>query len=311
MTTYYKVVPSNFYQIDSLVETDKKVIPLLLINSMKCYFYDACSFRRHANLEPALAEYILQYIKRNDGSVIITRTILMELASQSGTLNPEYIDYIKAINQHGINVIVVYEENLFEVLELCFSVNSEINEILTWAVRMVKNPISTITETLEAEPVLKKDLLGGFSQNSSDLYSRFFQAVRNNKEQGDNLGEELLAVCFYLLTHLPGEPDAKYCVITDDKGAAGGINDALTKMPDAYRGSKICIFSTPKLVQVMNREQILTDENDIAAILRNSAPGNVVVYGTRLTDINVDKISLTCEDLAKIIMEPNGINIIF
>lgn len=311
MATVYTDTPCNFDRIQSLVITDVDAIVAKIHKKKRCFFYDTCSFRRHANLDWEDVEYLLKYIKLQDGVIVITRCILMELASCSGCLNQEYMEYIIRLNQAGIDVLVIYEEDLYAVLDVCFATNSTINSYLTWAVRMLKNPISTITETLKQNRSLQDDILKGKNAESRELYHRFFGAVRVNKEPQDNLGEELLAICLHILSYIPGEKDGKFCVITDDKGAAGKI-DALFKRTNLqFEGKRIIIFSTPKLVQVLYNEGILTDKNHIKAILGTGSAGNIAVLGTRLYDLRSKEISLSCEELTDLITEPNGISITF
>lgn len=311
MATVYTDNPCNFDRVQSFVITDTGAIVAKIHKKRKCFFYDTCSFRRHANLKCEEAEYILKYIKQQDGIVVITRCILMELASHSGCLNQEYIDYIMRLNQFGIDVLVIYEEDLFAVLDVCFATNTAVNSYLIWAVRMLKNPVSTITETLNQYKALKDEVLHGKNAESRDMYKRFFTAVRGNKESEDNLGEELLAICLHILSYIPGEMDGKFCVVTDDKGAAGRVDALFKRTALQYEGKRIIIFSTPKLVQVLYNEGILTDRNHIKAILGTGIEGNVVVLGTRIYDLRSKEISLRCEELTDLIMKPNGINITF
>ena len=181
-----------------------------------------------------------------------------------------------------------------------------------WAVRMVYSPVSTIADTLGADSKLNSEVYEGKSLKASDLYSRFFSAVRGNKEREDNLGEELLAICVHILSNLPGVADGKLCVLTDDKGAAGKIDSAMKKTNRGNRGSKIIIFSTPKLVQYMFQEQIVMSEDEMVNILSQGVSGNIGIMGITDFDLEVDtKISLSCRDLAHKIMEPNGIKIVF
>ena len=107
------------------------------------------------------------------------------------------------------------------------------------------------------------EVIKGRNLDKRGVYKRFFEAVRGNKESGDNLGEELLAICLQILSYMLGEEDGKFCVITDDKGAAGKIDTLFKKTASQYRGKKIVIFSTPKLVQVLHRENILEDREHV------------------------------------------------
>lgn len=311
MAVGYTDTPHNMAEIMPHVITDKAAMVAEILGKPKCYFYDTCSFRRHANLDKNEAEYFLKYIKAQNGIVVITRCILMELASLSGMLNKEYVEYIKHIQEFGIAVLVIYEEDLFWVMEAAFSTNAAINGYLCWAVRMIKGSVSTITETLEQNRRIQDEVIKGKNLNNREVYKRFFEAVRGNKEAGDNLGEELLAICLHILSHMPGEEDGKFCIITDDKGAASKIDTLFKKTARQYRGKKIVIFSTPKLVQILHREKILEDREHIRAILSTGTNGNIVVLGTCIFDLRSREISISSEELAELIMQPNGINIVF
>lgn len=311
MAVSYTDSPHNMSQITAYVVTKKEKIITEIYKHSKCYFYDTCSFRRHANLDDVYAEYFFKYIKMQNGIVIITRGILMELASHSGILNAEYIEYIKRIKDAGIVVLVIYEEDLFSVMEVCYSANVAINNYLCWAVRIINGPASTITETLEKNNGIKNEIIKGRNLKSSGVYERFFKAVRANKESGDDLGEELIAICLYILSHIPGEDDSKFCVITDDKGAASKIDNMFRRTPKQYRGKAIGIYSTPKLAQVLYRENILLEGDHIKEILGAGIDGNIAVLGMCIYDIRGKEISLNKDDLADLIMQPNGINIFF
>lgn len=71
------------------------------------------------------------------------------------------------------------------------------------------------------------------------------------------------------------------------------------------------IFSTPKLVQVLYNENILTDKEHIKTILSTGSNGKIVVLGTRVYDLWSNEISISCDELADLIVTPNGINITF
>lgn len=311
MATVYTDTPHNFNEFASFVITDRSVIVTKFFEKKKCYFYDTCSFRRHANLSVEEEAYLLEYIKRQDGIIVITRCILMELASHSGILNQEYIQYVKAIKEFGIDILLIYEEELFAVLDVCFGTNARINSYLSWAVRMLNNPVSTIIATLDQDDNLNDEVIKGKNADNPGVYKRFFASVRSNKESEDNLGEELLAICLHILSHILGEDDGKFCVITDDKGAASKIDTLLKKTKKQFAGKKIIIFSTPKLVQVLYNENILTDREHIKTILSIGTTGNLKVLGSRIFDLWSDEISISCDALTDLIMIPNGINITF
>ncbi len=312
MSETYIEIPKNFEEIRFLFVMDIAQISKEIIISERILFYDTCSFRRHSNIERVSKEKLINYYKQHNSKIVITRIILMELASTSGVINQEYIEYLKEINNAGIKIILLNEENVFDVISECFSTNLRVNEYLSWAVRLSKSSVSTITKTLNEDSKLYDELVRGKNLNQSDIYQRFFSQVRKNKEHDDNLGEELIGICTYILSYLPGTKDGKICIISDDKGAAGKQNAMYRRTPAQLKGAKIILFSTPKLVQHMYQEGMELTEKEIVDIISQGTSGNIVVMGTTAYDIIIDDhIAMSGQDLARKIMEPNGINIVF
>lgn len=312
MATAYTETPSNLSEIMPFIVTDIKVIKNLFYSADRVIFYDACSFQRHSHLANRERSILIRYYNAYATTIFITRCILMELASDRGMLAEEFIEFTKVMSENEIKVVLFDEEYIYDILSECFSVNEKINAYLLWAVRMCKSPTSTITETLKENTKLMAEVLEGKNLQQSDVYDRFFTAVRGNKEHDDNLGEELIAICVHILSHLPGVYDGKLCVMTDDKGAAAKIDSVMKKTDVRNRGVKIALFSTPKLVQHMFQEQIEISEDEMVTILSQGASGKIVVMGITAYDFDVNRsISMTSRELAHKIMEPNGILIVF
>lgn len=312
MATTYTESPSNFCEVESFVETEISEIKSIFFSIEKVFFYDACSFQRHSNLADKEKDILINYYCERGIAVFITRCILMELASDQHKLIEKYIAFIKSMNDAGVPVILYNEEFTYDILSECFSSNDKINEYLTWAVRMVKSPVSTIEETLKSDAKLYSEVIEGKTVKSSDLYKRFFTTVRGNKEHHDNLGEELISICVHILSYLPGVSDGKLCVLTDDKGAAGKIDSVMRRTNPQNRGSKIILFSTPKFVQHMFQEHVEMSEEAMINLISQGRTGNITVMGITAFDLKVDeKISMTSRELVQKIMEPNGIKIVF
>lgn len=312
MATTYTESPSIFCEIESFVETEISEIKSIFFSTEKVFFYDACSFQRHSNLADKEKDILINYYCERGIAVFITRCILMELASNQHKLIEKYIAFIKSMNDAGVPVILYNEEFTYDILSECFSSNDKINEYLTWAVRMVKSPVSTIEETLKSDAKLYSEVIEGKTVKSSDLYKRFFTTVRGNKEHHDNLGEELISICVHILSYLPGVSDGKLCVLTDDKGAVGKIDSVMRRTNPQNRGSKIILFSTPKFVQHMFQEHVEMSEEAMINLISQGRTGNITVMGITAFDLKVDeKISMTSRELVQKIMEPNGIKIVF
>lgn len=312
MATTYTETPDNFREIEAFVETEIGEIKSIFLSAERVFFYDACSFQRHSDLADREKHILIKYFKDRGIVIFISRCILMELASEQHNLTEECIDFFKAMNSVGIRAVIFNEEYLYNILSECFSTNEKINEYLMWAVRTVRSPVSTIEETLKAEEKLTSEVVEGKNLKSSDLYRRFFTAVRGNKEPEDNLGEELISICVHILSYLPGVFDGKLCVLTDDKGTVGKIGSVMRRTDPHNRGARIILFSTPKLVQHMFQEHVEISEGEMVNLISQGTSGNIAVMGTTAFDLKVDeKISMTGRELAQKIMEPNGINIVF
>ncbi len=311
MAIGYTDVPGNMPDLMPYIITDKGKIVSEIIGSQKCYFYDTCSLRKHANLSADDAKYLLKYIKAQQGIVVITRCILMELASIRGVLAQNYIAYIRQIQAEGIPVLVPYEEDLFAVMEVAFSTNAAINGYLCWAVRTNKRAVSPITELLEQNEKLYEEVIQGKRMDSSSMYEHFFAAARACKESKDNLGEELLAICLHILSNLPGEDNWKFGIITEDKDAAAKIDVLFKHTAKQHKGKNIFILSTPKLLQILYREGLLVSRESIEAILATGNSGNITVLGTNIHEIRAKEISLPAGELAESIAQANGIQILF
>ncbi|MBR4889211.1 MAG: hypothetical protein IKU17_08710 [Clostridia bacterium] len=310
MTEHYTENPENIQKITPYIIAEPCEMITQIFTDGICVCYDTCSFRRHANLDTDEALCIAKYIKAKNGCVVLFRCILMELASHSGVLNQEYIEYIRFLYENDIPVLVMYEESLYDVLNVVFSTNERINQHLCWAVRNTAGSVGPIAEILDQNEQLKNIVKKGQKLNQRNIYTLFFSTVRKNKKSGDDLGEGILAVCMYLLSVLPGE-DGKFCVLTDDKNAAGKLYDINQKTVQKAGTKKTVIVSTPKLAQMMYREKIVTEKASLIKILSSGTSGNVVILGATIYDLKAQIISCTCGELAEQIITPNQISIIF
>lgn len=309
METVYLETPHNFNEIENSICTDIQKIAEKMLSEDTLFFYDACSFQMHANMPNP--ECLFEFIKRNNGSVIILRSILMELESDQGLLKMRYIKYIKKMKQTGVRVFVVYEEDFFFLLSQCFSGNERINSMLSWAVKVIKRPTGTIEDTLKSESDLMHQIIKGNVVDGT-LYDRFFHCVRMNKQSGDNLGEELITICIYLLSYIPDNRKYKYIVLTDDKGAIGLINKAYKNVNTHIKENAFSALTTARLAQRLYEEGLVTDETQVEKILSLvSSDGKIKVLGSEKYDLDIKQKVMSIRELAQKIVSPNAIHINF
>ena len=297
----YMETPLNFREIEEYVTTSGDAILEELTCADRVFFYDTCAFRLHANMESP--EFIFQFIEHQRGAVVVTRCVLMELASYSGSLNGEYIRYFEKLHMTGVKVLLMYEEDFFHVLELCFNTNAKINSLLSCAVRVVKSSVGTVETVLKEDRKLLTEIMGDSSSDST-LFKRVFGKVRSNKEQGDNLGEELLCIVMHMLSNMPDILNYRYLILTDDKGAIGWINRTAWNVWK-YNGKRtFSALSMARLAQRLFEEGIVTEPCEVERVLNAAAVGgNLRVLGSGLYDLEPKELRFSSGELAERIVK--------
>lgn len=296
MTAGYTENPSNFQELIPYVIFEKEQIFQELISAEKCYFYDACAFRRHVQM--VHPECIFDFIKGTNGITAITRGILMELGAADGLLRSGYLGYLHRMYEAGIKIIILYEEDLFGLLSICFSTYVQVNSQLSWAVKAVKRPTGTVAYTLNTNDQLKGEILLG-ARTDKTLFARFFQEVRKNKMPDDDLGEELLAVCMHLLANIPESVSYKYIIFTDDRGAVGMFNKTRMNIWNYMGVKSLSVMTTNRLAQRLYESRILTDKVQIEKLLCTGISGDVIrVFGSEKYDLSPEEKKMTVAELA-------------
>lgn len=308
MAKSYTDTPGQFSEIEPYILQSIEEIGKELILSPKCYFYDACSFRKHVHLKHP--EFLFEYIKKTNGIVIITRCILMELCSENACLPPEYVEYFRKMHESGIKIIVFFEEEVFNILAECFTSNADINDYLSVAVKTIKTPTGTVTKTLESDKKLFSDIILKSAVAENKLFSRFFKAVRQNKESGDNLGEEMIAICVHLLSNIPEKGEYKWVIMTEDKGAIGLFMKALNNVYQHLGKYTFSVMTTPKLAQRLFETKIISEEEQIKEVLAvGLMDDSVRILGSEEYDLNPKLKSMSSSELACMIAASGKIHI--
>ncbi|MCF0116348.1 MAG: hypothetical protein HUJ56_13450 [Erysipelotrichaceae bacterium] len=312
MKRFYEI-PSNYHEIEHLIVTDiQQIKRIVLYSDNTILFYDTCSFQKHANLNDNEMDILIRYFLANNAVIFITRCILMELIGDIQLLNEKYIHYFKRLYEKNLKVVIFEEEYTYDLLSDFESANEIINENLSFAVKTIKTPTSTIEHTLNTNKTLYQELVMAKNLTKSAIYKRFFSAVRKNKEHQDNLGEEMIGLCIYLMSCISSVSEGKVWVLTEDKIAKTKFHTVNKCVKKLGIGSRCKVFSTPKLVQYMYRDSVPLTKEEMVKLIAQGTNGLISVMGTTTLDLDVNpKISMEVEELVEKIIEPNAINIVF
>ena len=310
MIKTYKDTPDNLSKIVPYVIMDSKQAGSEIVAAEKCYFYDACSFRKHMDLPHP--EYLFEYIKRTKGIVVITRCILMELCSNDNKLWQEHINYVEKIHNAGIKTLVIFEEDIFEAEAICFSSNSEINRHLKIAIQTIKSKVGTVEETLKSDSALRDSIFVNNNNNAKTKYSDFFRKVRANKESEDNLGGELIIICIHILSNILEINEYKYTILTEDKGAISQLGKAIENIEKYSSKKSVTAITTPKLAQILFEENIITEKAILEAVLlTGNTDCKVKVFCSEKFDMYSTLKTMSCSELVEKIVNSGSIHINF
>lgn len=310
MARKFEETPYNFSEFNHYVITDPKIAGSKLIKASRCYIYDTCTFRKHMLLQNPMP--LFDYIKQTEGIIMMTRCILMELCSSDCRLWQEGITYLKRLREAGISVLLLFEEDLFEVLMSCFASAAKVNRFLTFAVRAVKSETGTVETTLEEEPFLKKYILAGAELADRQLYRKFFMKARQNKEAGDHLGEELLLICLYMLCYIPEFNDFKYILLTEDKGAISRLIQVKHNVERHIRPNCLTAFTSAKLAQLLWESKLMNSCQSLRDFLdTGNHDEQLRVYCAEKYDMSAQNKGMTVDDLARKIVTESGIHIYY
>ncbi|MCT4662962.1 MAG: hypothetical protein N4A40_13985 [Tissierellales bacterium] len=302
MSKVYKKVPNNFSEIEQFLIIEASQIRDQFYTSEKHYFYDTCSFIHHSNAKSNSS--IIEFIKLHGANIIITRTVLMELSSNNGDIDQVQVDYFRKINENGISILLLDEENSLGIIKEALNINSEdANKLLGYAIKEVSKSKTAINNVIKELPEILKSKILSSSPGSEDNYERFFKFSREQKCEGDSLAEELILILIVILTKIP---IGKYIILSDDLKIRNHVISIRQYIEKQHSVRAPMQLTTSRLVYEMHRKQILTSTNEMMEILDASSHGNIKVYCMGEEDIQLVRKLYTKEELLnRIITESN------
>lgn len=297
MAKIYTEIPINFSDIEKYLVVGTKDVINKITSGKDCYFYDTCSILNHSGSQSR--SYIISYLKNKNALIVLTRTVLMELSSGlDNSINPIQIDYFKELWNCKIDIVLLDEEIVLGCLNEVIAIRTEdANRLLGYAIKELfksKGKIYDIKQEDDGPNKIIKKLLND-NQGNKELYTDFFKYARSTKESKDNLGEELMFICFIILTRamLLGK-----CVFFSNDlksiGTVLSLRDYIYKNHDKHEPYQL---TTATLIYKMYKDNILRNREEMLDILNNSINKKICVFYTGEYDISVQRGSFSKEDL--------------
>lgn len=308
MTRQYIFPPGNWAEVSQgMILSEHEITPALL-RAKRWYFYDTCALIYHAHRE--CSDAVIQYIKRNQGVVILLQSIVMELSSANNgnTILQEHQQYIRNLIDQGITVVFMAEEECCKILQTVMQTGrTERNERFTYAVRYLRGGNSGIGKALDdLTDVEKRRMLSG-NPVQEELGDYAIRAIREKKQQGDSLGEDMIFYCMIMLAPL----FIPMTVFSDDKSAFDRFCRTAGYIKEHCQRKEIQYYSSVHLCHVMFQQGILGEsevENFLKATYGNTR--KISFKGITAQDVDAEEKRESLEETARLICEDRELRIL-
>lgn len=214
MVRSYVQTPENWDRITRIIVYNKEECLQSMVCAGKCLFLDTCTIMQYENLSTDSKFY--QYISDTYDMVLVTRTILMELTSEDKYMKEIHILFLERV--HEAKTLYLFDEEWsYDYLKIAYDkTDKEFNQTLQSAIKFA---ISSYTNIIK-DYMSKENCIKYFNERHPDeLYTDFFTNIRDNKETGDSMGEELIAITAILLSSVPESSECKFELVSNDRNS--------------------------------------------------------------------------------------------
>lgn len=312
MNKKYREIPSNFDDFKDYLVCDKVEVLKDILAREKCFFYDTCSIQHHSNSDNR--QYIIDYLKSKKATIILTRTVLMELSANSFDIHLVQIQYFKELHKNGIKVVLFNEEYVYDCLKEVFNKNNEeLNLLLGHAVKEIskhKGKTYQILNDMDKDLAIK---IKGSNPGKSQLFTTFFEEARSKKEEHDSLAEELIFICIIILTSIPYLSDnIKYIFFSNDLATRTKMIALVEYIFKHHRKKESYQLTTATMVYKMYKENILINKEKMVEIMRSTySLSNANIYYVGEYDITLVSGKFTCEEIVDKIIDEKDFKIMY
>jgi len=295
----YSHEPANFCDLEpNLILTEKDIINEMLL-AKTVFFYDTCSIIHHAKLRDKTP--IISYIKKYEGVIVLTRTVIIELASSDNgnKILPGHLRYLQSLNQNGIKIVLFDEELCYGCLDATYTDNIEnFNKLLCYSVLQVKKYQGIVSRFFNALPEEDRKKLSGSIQSKKEEFSGFFQAIRLTKSSNDSMAEELLFMCLILLQGCIG----RVVLLSNDIHASDKFLRTIRYIDDHYKRKNMFMYTTAVFCHKLYNDSLLPIDELTEFLSSTYIQGqNIQVYATTKEDIEITHKKISMSDLAVLI----------
>ncbi len=308
MAKKYQEVPLNFADIKDYLIHEKEEVVNSFLCGVNYFFYDTCSIQHHSNSENR--GYIIEYLASKKATIILTRTVLMELSPNTSTIHRTQIQYFKELHNRGLKVLLFNEEYTFACLRECFNIPlAELNALLGFAVREISSYKTKIYEIMNAIDSRTAINIKGNRPERKELFSRFFTEARARKEEGDSLAEELMFICIIILTKIPSQ--SRFVFFSNDLSARAKVIALNEYIYRHHEKKEPYQLTTAAMVYKMFHNNILKNWDQLLEIMHKTyTSGRAKIFYVGEFDLKQQTGTYDSEEVVKRIVEDNEFKVI-
>jgi hypothetical protein len=236
-------------------------------------------------------------LKLKEATIIITRTVLMELSPNSYNVHQIQVQYLKELHDSGLKLILFDEELIFDCLNEILKISIlDANLLLGYAIKEVSRFKTKTYEILNSMPKSVSYKLKGTNPGNTELYSNFFEYARTSKIEQDSLAEELMFICIIVLSKIPLEK--KFIYLSDDLNARTQIITIRGYIEKHHYMKVPYQLTTAAMVYKMYKENILTEKGKMIDILKCAYNENAKIFYVGEFDIQQVTETFECVKIA-------------
>lgn len=306
MVRSYVQTPENWDRITRTIVYNKEECLQSMVCAGKCLFLDTCTIMQYENLSTDSKFY--QYISDTYDMVLVTRTILMELTSEDKYMKEIHILFLERVHETK-RLYLFDEEWSYDYLKIAYDkTDKEFNQTLQSAIRFA---ISSYTNIIK-DFMSKEKCIKYFNERHSDeLYTDFFTNIRDNKQTGDSMGEELIAITAILLSSVPESSECKFELVSNDRQSYMMMRSTKQHIRDKYGWDAFNCKTTCSLGFLMFKNQYLElqELRDFTAVSYHDC--NAKFFGVGCNDIECKQYTLTLDEYINTLNNDKTFKVIF
>ncbi len=209
----YKHTPTNWHQLTKVIIYNKERCVSKILTAPKCLLLDTCTIMQYENLQHD--SQFFTYVHDCFDAILITRTILMELESEDGAIEESHISFLEKLSEET-EAYIFDEEWCCDYLKHVFNKSDkELNGLLAEAIKFIKKIFNNCVDAFFDDAAQVNVYFKALP--TTEVFGRFFTDIRQKKESGDSLGEELITLIILLMANVQEINACKFVLFSNDK----------------------------------------------------------------------------------------------